>query len=98
MTLDEAIQHCKDAEKANRQGALELARKCEWDSAKSCQACADEHKQLAEWLTELKQNREKQSHWIDNSGMFTCAHCGSEYCVMMTYCGGCGCRMDGDSP
>lgn len=40
--------------------------------------------------------RSKQSHWIDNAGMYTCAHCGSEFGVMMNYCGGCGYRMDGD--
>lgn len=38
MTLDEAIQHCR--EKSN------------------CSKCGEEHKQLAEWLEELKQYRE----------------------------------------
>lgn len=42
--------------------------------------------------------KEKQSHWIDTDGMYTCAHCGSECGVMMTYCGECGCRMGGDLP
>ncbi len=40
MTLEEAIQHCR--EKANG----------------SC-ACADDHRQLAEWLLELVDLREK---------------------------------------
>lgn len=45
MTLDEAIQHCK--EKANG----------------SC-ACADDHRQLAEWLTELAEKRKAEPQWI----------------------------------
>ena len=45
MTLEEAIQHCK--EKANG----------------SC-ACADDHRQLAEWLTELAERRKAEPKWI----------------------------------
>lgn len=41
MTLDEAIQHCK--EKAN-----------------GCSKCAYEHRLLYEWLSELKERREKE--------------------------------------
>lgn len=43
MTLDEAIKH---AEKVAEQN-------------KGCQKCAEEHRQLAEWLRELKELREK---------------------------------------
>ena len=37
MTLDEAIQHCRDKE--------------------NCSQCGQEHKQLREWLEELKELR-----------------------------------------
>lgn len=37
MTLDEAIQHCRDKE--------------------NCSQCGQEHKQLREWLEELKDLR-----------------------------------------
>lgn len=37
MTLDEAIQHCRDRE--------------------NCSQCGQEHKQLREWLEELKELR-----------------------------------------
>lgn len=50
MTLEEAIQHCRD--KAFYQRAIE------------CFECAEEHEQLADWLTELKERREKQGEWI----------------------------------
>ena len=44
MTIDEAIQHCLDnADKECREG------KC---------SCSQEHRQLAEWLIELKRLKE----------------------------------------
>lgn len=44
MTLEEAIIHCEDV--AN-------------DRAGCCKDCAEEHRQLAEWLKELKAYREQ---------------------------------------
>lgn len=41
MTLDEAIQHCRDKE--------------------NCSQCGQEHKQLREWLEELKDLRSQYS-------------------------------------
>jgi DNA repair exonuclease SbcCD ATPase subunit len=50
MTLDEAIKHCE-----------EVAESCERGNPKkrSKSKCASEHRQLAEWLTELKDLREE---------------------------------------
>lgn len=48
MTLDEAILHCEEV--AN-------------DKTCCVEDCANEHKQLAEWLKELKERREKD-RWI----------------------------------
>lgn len=45
MTLDEAIEHCK-----------EIARECELGEKPT--VCAEEHWQLAEWLQSLKWYRE----------------------------------------
>lgn len=44
MTLDEAIKHCEEKEKEQ--------------ALNGRFACAEEHKQLAEWLKELKRYRE----------------------------------------
>ena len=56
MTLDEAIKHAEEVAeehtKYNRFGGFE-----------SCDEYAKEHRQLAEWLKELKQLRE-QAEWI----------------------------------
>ena len=60
MTLDEAIKHCE-----------EVAEKNDWFEKnyledKNCQKCAEEHRQLAAWLKELKQLRE-QTRYISVS-------------------------------
>ena len=46
MTLDEAIKHCKEKEKEQ--------------ALNGCVACAEEHKQLAEWLEDYKQLLEER--------------------------------------
>lgn len=63
MTIDEAIQHCKEVAKENRKTALEYARAYAWDTAHGCRECANEHEQLAAWLVELKKSREC-TRWI----------------------------------
>lgn len=69
MTLDEAINHCKEVAYANRNmsilgynsnGVLVCKDKDE------CIRCAKEHEQLAKWLEELKAHRE---------GKLTCENC-----------------------
>lgn len=60
MTLDEAIQHCKEVAKESKAAALTYARENAYETAISCKACGQEHEQLAEWLTELKQRREAE--------------------------------------
>ena len=61
MTLDEAIQHCEITAKSNEKLAEFYYNKDPGKNQKSgdaCQECAAEHRQLAEWLKELKQYRE----------------------------------------
>lgn len=51
MTLDEAIQHCEEVAKENQRKADVLP----YDQPLlDCVKCADEHRQLAEWLKLLK--------------------------------------------
>jgi hypothetical protein len=76
MTIDEAIKHCEEvAEEQDKlckqyDDASRYARSHNKDivsaNAKKCLECfecAKEHRQLAEWLKELKQLRE-QTRWI----------------------------------
>ncbi len=53
MTIDEAIKHCRQAAMDNREAG--------------CEECAEEHKQLAEWLEELQMWRE---HYDCHRGRF----------------------------
>ena len=56
MTLEEAIVHCEDV--AN-------------DRTGCCEDCAEEHRQLAEWLKELKAYKEQ----TEMDGRVTCITC-----------------------
>ena len=56
MTLDEAIKHCEEVAKHEEWmyiSELQTTVKCTGEHGK----CATDHRQLAEWLTELKQWR-----------------------------------------
>jgi len=57
MTLDEAIKHAEEvAEEKEDEGKL----LCQSEAASAgCLTCAKEHRQLAEWLKELKSLKEK---------------------------------------
>ena len=69
MTIEEAIIHCEEVAKENDDSAKEFYRvsklethpdrKRAEDGYVECKKCADEHRQLAEWLKELKERRAK---------------------------------------
>lgn len=61
MTLDEAIQHCKERAEEKRKD-YERADAYNLPSD-GCLKCAEEHDQLASWLEELKDRREAD-RWI----------------------------------
>lgn len=75
------------------------------DVAKSaCGKCAEEHRQLAEWLRELKKLREqsKKGKWIAytvspfDGADVKCSECGQRGCATYwDYCPNCGARMEG---
>ena len=63
MTLEDAIKHAAEVAESKRR----QAENGDWENGsmteRDCLECAEEHKQLAEWLKELKQLRE-QTKWI----------------------------------
>ena len=67
MTIDEAIKHAEEvAEEKDMQVGFDTDYPCYQMSdaeRNQCKKCAEEHRQLAEWLKELKQLR-KQIRWI----------------------------------
>ena len=65
MTIDEAIKHCEEVAEAEERSAKLHQRpdrgvKGSGKRYLSCLECAAEHRQLAEWLRELKERREIQ--------------------------------------
>lgn len=63
MTLDEAIQHCEEVAEENEEiyeahCRIYSKEVVERYPSPPCKKCADEHRQLAEWLKELKAYRE----------------------------------------
>jgi len=66
MTIDEAIKHCLEVAEQNETSAI-LFKNCKEvktnmyekltaeKSENDCRECAADHRQLAEWLTELKE-------------------------------------------
>ena len=66
MDLDEAIKHCEEVMMENLEKTKD--RNASDPIAINCFECADEHRQLAEWLKELKSLKEKADD-IDEVGM-----------------------------
>lgn len=95
MTLNEAIRHCEEvAERYETRAKMIDRRKLGFalENPTVCHECAAEHRQLAEWLSELKDLRnyiscmayseaDKQSEWVISSILggqqfYSCKKCG----------------------
>lgn len=63
LTLDEAIKHCNEVAEQNETQADKIGRQLIGSAidkyATDCRECAADHRQLAEWLRELKDLREE---------------------------------------
>ena len=59
LTLDEAIKHYLEVAEENEELSSKFDEWDDWEKADAdnCRECAADHRQLAEWLTELKQWR-----------------------------------------
>lgn len=60
MTLEEGIIHTEDVVRMNHEAAKHLTDEHP-TQAEKCEACAEEHQQLAEWLKELKAYRDARA-------------------------------------
>ena len=79
MTLDEAIRHCEEVAEAEEQKYKEW--KGDYSHLKkidSCLECANEHRQLAEWLKELKAYKDLSTYNRENK-CCECEYEDSEY-------------------
>ena len=66
MTLDEAIKHCEEVVEEQEKKSCDLYENQDYEKSKDCIWCAKEHRQLAEWLRELKRLREEQKDVYTN--------------------------------
>lgn len=64
MTLDEAIKHAEKVMVDNLEKTKD--RNASDPIAINCFECAEEHRQLAEWLRELKAHRAREEKAIRN--------------------------------
>lgn len=102
MTLDEAIQHCKEkakelSDKAYQEWGVSMTE----EEAYDCNECAREHEQLAQWLKDYKRLLEERPHGKWNyiqSGMRVCPFCGAmPHKLYKNFCAKCGADMREDS-
>lgn len=61
MTIDEAIRHCEEVAWENDRKAMCVEEAYQTTEQQNCEQCAADHRQLAEWLTELKDSRAVQN-------------------------------------
>ena len=99
LTLDEAIKHCLEVAENNEQFASGKWIGSEGEANRQeCEQCAADHRQLAEWLTELKEAKRLLKAAIEDLS------CGGENnkctksCKTCTHSSikGCGCRYYGE--
>ena len=59
MTIDDAIKHCEEkAKELYIKADEDYFYNGDWGKRVDCLECANEHRQLAEWLKELKKYKE----------------------------------------
>ena len=97
MTLDEAIQHYYELSK-NMHKCAEIS--VSDDAKHRLINIANQHKQLADWLKELKERREsdvKRGHWIGKTEYggwgetyYQCSECETMEYAESNYCPNCG--------
>lgn len=84
MTIDEAIRHCLEVADNKEQAIYDLIAFGYSNSQEreDCQKCAEEHRQLAEWLKDYKRLLAKESG-VD----IRCGNC--KYDATQEMCGKC---------
>ena len=80
MSLDEAILHAEEVaiEQERLMGRYDAAsgyarsgnESIRTESAKKCEQCAAEHRQLAAWLRELQETRKERDYWQEKANSY----------------------------
>lgn len=99
MNIDEAIKHAEEVAESKEKQVKNGDWKKDSLTERNCIKCAEEHRQLAEWLRELKRLRNQErpdTEWLwlgeqQDGTRWWCRNCGihvketTEFCP---YCGG----------
>lgn len=109
LDLESAIKHCEEvAYQKDLESGFDTdnERYAMTDKEKTdCKECAEEHRQLAEWLKELRVFKSRKGQWIRMSDLseqeddrYKCSHCGNvvnykdkmDLYTFNSWCGRCG--------
>lgn len=104
MTIDEAIQHCKDVIREKNEELSEIGsylpnKLADDNEIEDCIKCKEEHEQLKEWLEEYKVLKEKATPKpvvLEDDG-FYCPSCKLRLETKLfdsVYCHYCGQRLE----
>lgn len=72
MTLDEAILHAREVAERNRAQYKNCPADRRDIEHQTCEQCAKEHEQLAEWLEDYKRLKSIPEHTYENCHNITC--------------------------
>lgn len=102
MILDEAIKHAEEVAEENECLCNQIHPSLQ---LKNYGKCAEEHRQLAEWLKELKVFKARKGQWLRMSDLseqeddrYKCSYCGNvihrknkmDLYTFNSWCGRCG--------
>ena len=94
LSLEEAITHCLEVAEANEK-MIEYDLAYTDEQKEECRECAEEHRQLADWLRELKKYKDKDMRLINANPLEEAIRCAMCMNPIKSYrgCDG-GCKVD----
>lgn len=94
LSLEEAIKHCEEVAEANEK-MIEYDLAYTDEQKEECRECAEEHRQLAAWLRELKAYKDKDMRLIYANPLEEAIRCAMCTNPIKSYrgCDG-GCKVD----
>lgn len=72
MTLDEAIKHAEEVADEKKKEACNLYDAKNYEESRECIWCSEEHRQLAEWLKELKRYHQAKDGLLEDMKALNC--------------------------
>jgi hypothetical protein len=96
MTLDEAIRHCEEVAWENDKKAMCIEEAYQTTEQQNCEQCAADHRQLAKWLTELKEAKRLLKAAVEDIGHCMHSYDPCEVCSLLGEDGECPATDDDD--